>query len=156
MEQPPAKTDLRQVSEVQLIYRSSVKASERPVIKSSRDAYDLLLSLWDKDTIGFIEQFNVLLMNRSNHVLGVYLASSGGITGTVADPRLILTAALKTVAVSLILAHNHPSGSTQPSRADMELTQKIKGAATYFDITVHDHLIITPEGYYSFSDEGLL
>ncbi len=82
--------------------------------------------------------------------------SQGGITGTVADPRIILQAALMAGAVSLILPHNHPSGSLTPSRQDDELTKKIKGAATYFDIKVLDHVIITEEEYYSFADEGIL
>ncbi|MBD0333245.1 MAG: JAB domain-containing protein, partial [Chitinophagaceae bacterium] len=89
-------------------------------------------------------------------VLCLFNVSSGGITGTVADPRLIYTAALKVNAVSLILCHNHPSGSLKPSRADEELTQKIKSAGAFLDIKVLDHLIISSEGYYSFADEGLL
>jgi DNA repair protein RadC len=89
-------------------------------------------------------------------VLCIYNVSSGGITGTVADPRLIYTAALRVNAVSLILAHNHPSRSLKPSRADEELTQKIKGAGAFLDIKVLDHLLISSEGYYSFADEGLL
>jgi DNA repair protein RadC len=156
MEQLPSKINLREVAEVQLIYRTKIKASERPLIISSQDAYELFLSLWNQEAIGLVEQFNVLLMNRSNRVLGVFLASSGGITGTVADPRLILLAALRTASVSLILAHNHPSGSMKPSNADIELTMKIKNAASYLDIKVLDHLIVTPEGYCSLADEGLL
>ena len=102
------------------------------------------------------EEFKVMLLNRGNKVIGVYEASSGGLTGTVADPRLILAAALKSLAVSIILSHNHPSGNLKPSRADEELTQKIKVAAAYHDIKVMDHIIITSEGYYSFANEGLL
>jgi DNA repair protein RadC len=74
----------------------------------------------------------------------------------VADPRVILKRALEEDAVSLILCHNHPSGSLKPSRADEELTRKIKEAATYFDIKVLDHLIVSEDGYYSFADEGIL
>lgn len=80
----------------------------------------------------------------------------GGITGTVADPRLILAAAIKVAACAMMLVHNHPSGSLKPSAADEELTTKIKEGARYFDIKVLDHLIVTSEGYYSFADEGLL
>ena len=89
-------------------------------------------------------------------MLGVLDASSGGITGTVADPRIILTAAIKANAVGIVLSHNHPSGSVKPSRADEELTVKIREAARFLDMTVLDHIIITSEGYYSFADEGLL
>jgi DNA repair protein RadC len=98
----------------------------------------------------------VLLLNRANRVTGVYEVSTGGITGTVADPRLILAAAIKSLSVSIILAHNHSSGNLKPSRADEELTAKIKEAGKYHDIKILDHIIISSEGYYSFSDEGLL
>ena len=84
------------------------------------------------------------------------VVSEGGITGTVADPRPILKTALEQNAVSLILCHNHPSGSLRPSRADEELTRKIREAARYLDITVLDHLIVSEEGYFSFADDGLL
>ena len=95
-------------------------------------------------------------MNRANRIIGVMDASSGGITGTVADPRIILCAAIKCCAVNIIIAHNHPSGSLKPSRADEQLTVKIKEAARWLDISVLDHIIISTEGYYSFADEGLM
>lgn len=144
------------VAEVELVYRSKVKASQRPQISSSADAYHILLSLWNEGTMDLQESFKVLMLNRSNKVLCLYNVSSGGITGTVADPRLIFTAALKASAVSIILAHNHPSGSLMPSRADEELTTKLKGAGQLLDIKVVDHLILTTETYYSFADEGLI
>jgi len=102
------------------------------------------------------EVFAVLFLNRANKVNHFEIVSTGGITGTVADPRIILKKALEEDAVSIILCHNHPSGSLKPSRADEELTQKIKEAARYFDIKVMDHLIVSDDGYYSFADEGLL
>jgi DNA repair protein RadC len=83
--------------------------------------------------------------------------SRGGITGTVADPRLVLSVALKTAATAIVLAHNHPSGNLQASKADEEITQKIKKACEYLDIKVLDHLILVPEGkYLSFTEEGLM
>lgn len=144
------------VSEVELVYRSKVKASQRPLISSSLDAYNVLKELWDDDKIDLVEQFKVLFLNRANRVLCLFNVSSGGITGTVADPRLIYTAALKVNAVSMVLSHNHPSGALKPSRQDEELTQKIKGAGVFLDIKVLDHVILSSEGYYSFADEGLL
>jgi len=93
------------------------------------------------------------MLNRANRVLQILTVSQGGITGTVADPRLILAAALKIAACSMVLVHNHPSGSTKPSKADEDLTMKLKEAARYFDIKVLDHLIITSETYLSFADE---
>lgn len=144
------------VAEIELVYKTTVKASERPKISSVKDCYQLLKELWNENTIEMQEEFKVMLLNRANKVIGVYEASAGGLTGTVADPRLILAAAIKSLAVSIILSHNHPSGNLKPSRADEELTQKIKFAAAYHDIRVIDHIIITSEGYYSFADEGLL
>jgi DNA repair protein RadC len=102
------------------------------------------------------EVFAVLFLNRANKVNHFQIISEGGITGTVADPRIIMKKALEEDAVSLILCHNHPSGSLKPSRADEELTSKIKGAAQYFDIKILDHLIVSDDGYFSFADEGIL
>jgi DNA repair protein RadC len=156
MEKKKINEVLGNVAEVELVYKSKVKASERPLIGSASDAYEVLKAVWEEGKMDLLEQFKVLFLNRANRVLCVYNVSCGGITGTVADPRLIYTAALRVNAVSLILAHNHPSGSLKPSRADEELTQKIKGAGAFLDINVLDHLIISSEGYYSFADEGLL
>lgn len=102
------------------------------------------------------EIFAVVFLNRANKILHFEIISSGGMTGTVADPRIILKKALEEDAVNIILCHNHPSGNLTPSRADEELTWKIREAAGYFDIKLLDHLIVSSEGYFSFSDEGLL
>lgn len=102
------------------------------------------------------EVFAALYLNRANKINHFEIISEGGITGTVADPRMILRSALEQDAVSIILCHNHPSGSLKPSRADELLTQKIKDAARNLDITVLDHLIVSEEGYFSFADEGLM
>ncbi|HMU47541.1 MAG TPA: JAB domain-containing protein [Chitinophagaceae bacterium] len=149
---------LNNVSEIDIVYKrkATCKASQRPLISSSADGYKVCLHYWNPDKIDLIEEFKVLFLNRANRVLQILPVSQGGITGTVADPRLILAGAIKVAACSMILVHNHPSGHLKPSRADEELTSKIKQAATYFDIRTLDHLIISPEGYYSFADEGLL
>ncbi len=144
------------VSEIDLVYRTKVKSSERPLITSSKSAYGILVECWDPDKIEFIEQFKVLLLSQSNKVLGMYQVSSGGIAGTVVDIRLLFAAALKANAVGLIIAHNHPSGKTAPSEADKGITRKIKAAGELLDIKLLDHLIVTAENYYSFSDEGAL
>ena len=102
------------------------------------------------------EVFAVIFLNRANKIKHFEIVSEGGITGTVADPRIILRKALDEDAVSIILCHNHPSGSLKPSRADEELTSKIKEASKYFDIRVLDHIIVSENGYYSFADEGIL
>lgn len=147
------KEALVKVAEVELVYKSKVKASERPTIQSSRDAVNVFRILWEDGKMDLMEQFKVLFLNRGNKVIGIYIVSTGGITGTVADPRLIFTAALKSNAVSLILCHNHPSGSLKPSKADEELTQKIMGAGKFLDIKVLDHVILSSESYFSFADE---
>lgn len=156
MEKETNKPEWCQLAEVELVYKSKVKASMRPLIKCSADIKDILLQLWNPGKIELVEEFKVLFLNRANRIIGVMDASSGGITGTVADPRIILAAAVKCCAVNIILAHNHPSGSLKPSRADEDLTVKIKEAARWLDIQVLDHIIITAEGHYSFADEGLI
>jgi DNA repair protein RadC len=143
-------------AEIEVVYKTTVKASQRPEITNSLDAYNLLLANWDIFKLDYCEQFKVLFLNRANRVLGLLSASSGGITGTVADPKLIIGAALTRAACGIIITHNHPSGSLKTSRADEELTQKIKMGCSYVDIKLIDHMIVTSEGYFSFADEGLL
>jgi DNA repair protein RadC len=121
MEQPISLSELNMVSEVELVYKNKVKPSERPLVKSSKECYELLRQTWDENKIEFVEQFKVLLLNRCNRVLGIYELSSGVITGTVADVRLVMTAALKANAVAVILFHNHPSENLKPSRPDTDL-----------------------------------
>src|SRR5882762_7493361 len=145
-----------EVAEIQLIYKSDVKPSLRPKITGSKDAYQILFENWNYSKIEFIEQFKVMLLNRANRVLGIFEVSSGSATGTVADPKLIFAAAIKTNACGIILAHNHPSGNLQPSQADIDLTRRMKEGGKLLEIQVLDHLIVTIEGHYSFADEGLL
>lgn len=102
------------------------------------------------------EVFAVIFLNRANKIKHFEIISRGGITGTVADPRLILKKAIEEEATSIILSHNHPSGNLKPSQADEEITNKIKHAASYLDIKVLDHIIVSDEGYYSFADEGMI
>ena len=133
--------------------RQGLGSREKAVITSSADVANYLQTLL-RDYKH--EVFAVLFLNRSNKINHFHIISEGGITGTVADPRIILKKALEEDAVGLILCHNHPSGSLKPSKADEELTLKIKEAARYFDIKVLDHLIVSDDGYYSFADEGIL
>jgi DNA repair protein RadC len=126
---------------------------QKEVVTSSADiAKYLQAHLRDKTH----EVFMVAYLNRANKIIHLETISEGGITGTVADPRIILKKALEQNAVNLILCHNHPSGSLKPSRADEQLTQKIKQAALLLDISVIDHVIVSEEGYFSFADEGLI
>lgn len=133
--------------------RHSSLLAEKVIIKQSSDIAGYLQSAL-KDLS--YEVFGVLFLNQANRVNHFEIISQGGITGTVADPRIILRKALEEEAVNIILCHNHPSGNLKPSRADEELTRKIKEAARFLDIKVLDHIIVSDQGYYSFADEGLL
>ena len=133
--------------------RISARAMERQTIRGSRDIADFLSQfLRDLDH----EVFAIVLLNRANRIKHFEIISRGGITGTVADPRIILKKALEEGATSMVLSHNHPSGNLSPSRADEEITRKIVEAAKLMDITVLDHIIISEHGYYSFADEGMM
>lgn len=102
------------------------------------------------------EEFWVLLLNKANKQIGKYKISSGGISSTIVDSRIILKYAIENLASNVVLVHNHPSGSLSPSRDDIELTKKIIMGCKALDMIVLDHIIIGQNKYYSFSDEGLL
>jgi DNA repair protein RadC len=143
------------ISEIKLYYKP--RKVTMPKISCSEDAYNQALKFFDKNTIAVQEQFIVLYLNRANLVLGGHKMFTGGLTGTVADIRLILGIALKACASSIIISHNHPSGNLKPSGADQELTNKLKEAGKLMDINILDHIILSPEGtFYSFADEGFL
>ena len=125
----------------------------RPKITSSKDAYEQIRSyLMDLPH----EEFWVLLLTRSNEVIRPVQISQGGISGTVADPKIVFKSALEHLASSMILVHNHPSGNLKPSEADKELTRRLVTSGKLLDIPILDHLIISELGYLSFADEGLL
>jgi len=149
------QTNQYYVSEIQLKYKTNFDPESSPRIKVSKDAYKVFLQMWS-DNIQFVEEFNILLLNRSNYVIGFSNVSKGGIAGTVVDAKVIFSAAILAGASSIILAHNHPSGGLRPSQADLDITQKLKTGAKALDIMILDSLIITPHKYYSFVDEGKL
>ena len=144
------------VAEVQLSYKTTVKASERPQINTSDDVYRVLKENWNYEIIEFIKEFKVLLLNRANRVIGIVPISVGGTAGTIADPKVIYVSALKANAASIILAHNHPSGNLKASHADIELTKKLKNAGLFLDLPILDHIILTKDGFLSFADEYLM
>jgi len=152
------KTQQITIAEVKLVYRTKVKASERLQIKCSKDAFDIFMGSWDLDSIEHIEEFKLMLLTRSNKVLGIASISKGGINGTVTDVRIILQYAIKANASGIIICHNHPSGNLQPSESDQAITRKIKDSGLLMDVQLLDHLIITVEedSYYSFADNGLV
>lgn len=146
------------VAEITVAYINKQKHTERPVINTSAEAHRYLLNGFDPDTIAYQEAFVVIYLNRANQVLGMYRVATGGQTGVVADPRMILATALKIAALSVIVGHNHPSGNMKPSRHDEELTHKLREGGKFLDVKLLDHLIVSPcgERYFSFADEGLL
>ena len=133
--------------------RQAAELLYKPAIRTSGDIAAYLRTVLKDFTH---EVFAVLFLNRANKINHFEIISRGGLTGTVADPRVILKKALEEGATSIVLSHNHPSGNIHPSRADEEITQKIKQAAGYLDIKVLDHIIVSEEGYYSFADEGMM
>ena len=145
-----------EVAEIQLTYKTNVKASERAKITNSNDAFQLLKENWNYEIIEFIEEFKIILLNRAHRVLGIVPISVGGTAGTICDPKVIYVTALKCNAASIVLVHNHPSGNLRPSQADIELTKKLKAAGQFLDLPVLDHIILTKDAYFSFADEGLM
>lgn len=143
------------VPEIKIRYNRSLKIFLGKVT-TSKDVADFIRRIYTRGIIQLQEAFIVLYLNRANEILGYYKHSTGGISGTVADVRLIYATALASASVGIILAHNHPSGNLNASQADIELTRKIKEAGKVLDIALLDHLIITKGSYYSFADEGIL
>jgi len=144
------------INEITVSYKPILSAINNEGITFSKKAYHQALTFYDKETINMQEQFVVLYLSQSNKLLGGYTHSLGGLTSTTVDVRLILATALKTLATSLILVHNHPSGRLEASEMDKQITKRIKEAGNIMDIKVLDHLIISPQNYFSFADEGLL
>lgn len=144
------------LAEISVSYSSKVKSKERRKVTSAKEAETIFREIWTKGTIELREEFHILLLNRANCVLGWCQIGVGGLTGTVCDPRLVFSIALKCLACSIILAHNHPSGNTQPSSADIQLTKNLCEGGKLLEIMVLDHLIITSESFYSFADDGLI
>lgn len=133
--------------------RKESVGKEKPKIVSSVDAYNLLKSVMlDLPH----EEFWVIMMNRANRVIRMKRVSSGGISGTVADVKIIFKEAIDQLASALILAHNHPSGNRNPSEQDIRLTRKMKESGLLLDIPVLDHIIFAENKYYSFADEAML
>lgn len=108
------------------------------------------------DDIGIYESFFLLLLNRANKTIGYAKISQGGICGTVCDPIIIAKYAIDSLACAVILCHNHPSGNTQPSIADKQVTEQVKNGLKLFNVKVLDHIILTEDSFLSFSEEGIL
>jgi DNA repair protein RadC len=141
------------VGEVELSYIRKTK--NKCKINKTQDSADFFRKIWSEQ-IEFREEALLLLLNRSNNVLGWYKISSGGQAGTVVDPKLIFQAALLGHAAGIIVCHNHPSGNPEPSQEDMMMARKLKDAGKLLDINVLDFMIITESCHTSFADRGLI
>ena len=144
-----------EISEVTINYRPLHKPSELTKVNRSEDAVDFLRQVWS-ERMEYVEEFYLLLLNRSNSIIGYLKVSEGGCNGTVVDPKIVFQAALKSNSQGIILCHNHPSGNLRPSEQDITLTKRINEVGRALEIPVLDHLILTYESYYSFADEGIM
>jgi len=147
---------LYRASEIQIRYKNKVPYADRIKIRQPQDAYHTIMHSWDENKIELVEQFKILLLDRGNNCLGFSDISSGGVTGSVADPKIVFSTLLLAKANAVILFHNHPSGNLEPSKADIELTEKLWQGGKMLDITVLDHQIVSPYGYYSFVEKGIM
>ncbi|MHA7831816.1 MAG: JAB domain-containing protein [Flagellimonas sp.] len=145
------------VNEIKVSYKERIPAKQWPKIEHSREAAALLHQTWDHDTIALYETFKVVVMNNGNKVKAIMELSHGGMTAAMVDVRLLFGIVLKVAGTAIILAHNHPSGTLNPSQPDRQITEKVKKAAQLLDIRLLDHILLVPDGnHYSFADEGIL
>ncbi len=142
-----------QFSEIEIVYKNKMLHRDMRKITSSKDAYEVFAEVL-ANRIDHKEFFYILLLSRANKVLGFHKVSEGGLSGTVADPKIIFQTALKANSCSIILGHNHPSGNIAPSEADIKLTRRLKNAGEFLELPVLDHIVFSSEKYYSFADEG--
>lgn len=133
--------------------RSSTSATEKPKVSSPSEAYELMKpELLDLKK----EEFWIILLNRANTLIKKIHISSGGVSGTTVDPKLIYKHAVENLASGIILVHNHPSGNLSPSNSDHQITTKLAKAGEFLELPIIDHIIFGDEGFLSFKDEGLL
>lgn len=143
-----------EVAEIKVSYTTNI--ADKIKLTNCIETYQFILSQWDMDIIEFQEECKIILVNRSNFVLGVYELSKGGISGTVVDIRIILSVALKCNASGIILVHNHPSGNMSASEADKKITRRLHNACELLEIVLIDHFIICRNNFLSFKQDGLI
>ena len=143
------------VFELQVTYHR--KSLQRKKITSADEVAEFARAMiYPEGTIEYVEQFYILLLDRSNHLFAWKQISVGGISATFTDPKVIFQTALLCHASQIILLHNHPSGNVKPSSADIEMTKKLKKGGELLEIKVLDHVILGKEGFYSFGEEGVI
>ena len=151
------KTVISNLGEVDVIYRYKKSLKNRPTVKSADDAMTIFRNLFPEGTLGLQEQFAVLYLNRSNLVIGSAILFKGGVSNTTVDMRIVVGSAVKVLSSGVIVAHNHPSGNLTPSKDDIELTKRLKECLRLMNITLLDHLIITPDfSHRSLAEQGLI
>lgn len=144
------------ITEIELVYHDKKPSSDRPKITSSDDAYNMLMSTWDKNKLELQEQFRVLLVDRANKCLGVSTLATGGISDCMVDLKLVFALALKAKASGIILSHNHPSDNPTFSEADCKLTKQFQQVGALLKIDVLDHILVTKSSHLSMSDKGMM
>ena len=149
------KKDITRISEIQISYKQN-RMIEYETIRNSDDVAEIVRSIISKEKIEVREQMIVLYFNRSNKIIGYHIHSIGGVSRLVTDNKIFLSIALKTLATSMVISHNHPSGNTNPSEADRGVTKRLEDAAKLHDIVLLDHVIVTANSHYSLADNGLM
>lgn len=142
---------------VQLISKNSPKISAKDRLRAQtpKDAYHILRSDWDDNTINLLEEFKVMSLDRQMRLNAISTISKGGMAGTVVDLKILFATALLSKAQCIIIAHNHPSGTLKPSKQDIAITEKIKEAGDILDIPLKDHIIVTEDSYCSFNENDI-
>jgi DNA repair protein RadC len=144
------------LSELKAVYKSRTKVSRRKSVRQPQDVVEYLRAVWNKDTLELVEEFVVLCLNGSHQVTGWVKVSTGGFNCAAVDPRVVFAVALQTASSAIIVAHNHPSGSLEPSEKDKVVTQQLREGGKLLGIALLDHIILTRDSSLSFASEGLL
>lgn len=145
------------IPEIELIVAMHDAPDVYYILKSSKDAYEISQEVFNKGLMIFKEEAFIIALNRANKAVGWYRISSGGVSGTIIDPKIVFTCLLNCPGTTgFLLMHNHPSGKLTPSEADNRITKKLKDGGALLDIALMDHLIVSMDGYYSYADEGML
>ena len=142
------------ITEIELRYRNRKKPQDQPVVKTNVDAYLMFHDSWDHDKMGLQEQFRVMLLTSQNRCLGISTIATGAFNNVSVDVRLAFALALKTNARGMVIAHNHPSGDLNFSKADIQITEAFNVVGQILEVPVMDHLLLTPDGFSSLVQEG--
>ena len=144
------------LAEIRAVYKSRTKARERKQIRHPKDVENYLRAVWNRGTLELTEDFLIVCLNGNHQAIGWVKVSSGGFNSAMVDPRIVFAVALQTAATAIILAHNHPSGNTEPSEEDKAMTRRLVEAGRLLHLMVIDHVILTKESAFSFAENGLL